>query len=67
MPFRNGDMYPVYMKTCDVIFVFENVCDYYYMIGFISEESLSFGLLTVFEPAIENGDFWSSTSCILHV
>ena len=43
---RNGHAYPVYMKTCNVLFVFENICDYYYMIGFISEESLNFGLLT---------------------
>ena len=59
-------VYPVYMKTCDVLFVFENICDYYYMIALISEESLTFGL-NIFEPGIEDGDFWSSSSNILHV
>ena len=48
MTFRNGGVYPVYMKTCGVLFVFENICDYYDMIGFISEESMNIGLLTFF-------------------
>ena len=56
MTFRNGEVYPVYMKTYYMVFVFENICDYYYMIGLISEESLNFGL-NVFETAIEVGDF----------
>ena len=46
MTFRNGELYPVYMKTYDVLFVFKNICDYYYMIRLISEESLNFGLST---------------------
>ena len=45
MTFRNVDVYPVYMKTYDVFFEFENICDCNYMIGLISEESLTFGLL----------------------
>ena len=44
MTFRNGELYPVYMKTYDVVFVFENICDYYYMIGLNSEETLNFEL-----------------------
>ena len=46
MTFRNGEVYPVYMKTYDVLFVFENICGYYYTNGLSSEESLNFGLLT---------------------
>ena len=46
MTFKNGDVYPINMKTCDVLFVYENICDLYFMIGFISEESLNLGLLT---------------------
>ena len=37
MAFRNGAVYPVYMKTYDVLFLFENMCDYYYMIGSFQE------------------------------
>ena len=37
MTFRNGAVYPVYMKTYDVLFLFENMCDYYYMIGSFQE------------------------------
>ena len=46
MTFRNCEVYPVYMKTYDELFVFEDICNYYYMIGFITEESLKFGLKT---------------------
>ena len=65
MTFRNSEVYPVYMKTYYMVFVFENICDYYYMIGLISEESLNFGL-NVSETAIKVGDFWSKNLCILH-
>ena len=39
MTIRNGELYLVYMKTYDVVSVFENICDYYYMNQLISEES----------------------------
>ena len=45
MSFKNGDVYPVNLKTCDVLFVYENICDKHFMIGLISEVS-EFGLLT---------------------
>ena len=56
MTIRNGELYLVYMKTYDVVSVFENICDYYYMNELISEESLNLGLLRFFETVLEDGD-----------
>ena len=46
MAFRNGEVYHLNFKVYDVLFVYENIGDYYCMIGLISEECLNFGLLT---------------------
>ena len=56
MTIRNGELYLVYMKTYDVVSVFENICDYYYVNQLISEESLNVELLTFFETVLEDGD-----------
>ena len=50
-------MYPLYMKTYDVVFVFENICDYYYIFALISEDSLNFGLLTFLRLLSKIGTF----------
>ena len=46
MTFHKGKVYPLNFKVYDMLFVYENIGDYCCMIGIISEESLTSGLLT---------------------
>ena len=46
MTFHNGEVCPQNFKVYDLLFVYENIGHFSCMIEIISEESLTFGLLT---------------------
>ena len=52
---RNDEVYPVNFKVYVVHFI-ENIGDHFCMVGLISGESLSFGLL-IFFRLIDDGAF----------
>ena len=45
--FRNDEVHPVNFKEYNVLFVFECIGDYSCMIGFVTDESLTIGLLHI--------------------